>query len=121
MLTRRRKQVSLQRALAFVKRLSTLSLHVLPNASVGVLAATRATLQVSASMCSVTMTTHAAVWIQMTPFTSFQSFPKCDLLLDNEGHGNGIYLPELDEPEHCNAQNTALWELHALQVHTSNE
>lgn len=47
-----------------------------------------------------------------------QSFPKCDFLLDNEIQGSGFYLPELDEPEHCNAQNTALWELHTLQVHT---
>lgn len=39
-----------------------------------------------------------------------------DLLLDNESQGSGVYLPELDEPEHCNAQNTALWELHLLQV-----
>lgn len=90
MLTRRKKQVTLQRAMAFVKRLSTLSLHVLPNASVGVLAATRAAL-------------HA--------------FPKCDFLLDNELQGSGYFLPELDEPEHCNAQNTALWELHTLQRH----
>ncbi|XP_078146909.1 nucleolar complex protein 3 homolog isoform X2 [Centroberyx gerrardi] len=90
MLTRRRKQVSLQRAMAFVKRLSTLSLHVLPNASVGILASNRAVL-------------HA--------------FPKCDLLLDNEVQGSGFFLPELDEPEHCNPQNTALWELHSLQRH----
>ncbi|KAM8837106.1 nucleolar complex protein 3 homolog [Spinachia spinachia] len=90
MLTRRRKQVSLPRAMAFVKRLSVLSLHVLPNASVGLLAAGRATV-------------HA--------------FPKCDFLLDNEVQGSGFYLPELDEPEHCNAQNTALWELHTLQRH----
>ncbi|XP_038554074.1 nucleolar complex protein 3 homolog isoform X1 [Micropterus salmoides] len=90
MLTRRKKQVTLQRAMAFVKRLSTLSLHVLPNASVGILAASRATV-------------HA--------------FPKCDFLLDNEVQGSGFYLPELDEPEHCNAQNTALWELHTLQRH----
>ncbi|XP_015253600.1 PREDICTED: nucleolar complex protein 3 homolog [Cyprinodon variegatus] len=90
MLTRRRKQVTLQRAMAFVKRLSTLSLHVLPNASVGILAANRATM-------------HA--------------FPKCDFLLDNEIQGSGFYLPELDEPEHCNAQNSALWELHPLQRH----
>lgn len=40
-----------------------------------------------------------------------------DLLLDNESQGSGVYLPELDEPEHCNAQNTALWELHLLQRH----
>ncbi|XP_028264506.1 nucleolar complex protein 3 homolog [Parambassis ranga] len=90
MLTRRRKQVTLQRAMAFVKRLSMLSLHVMPNASVGILAANRATMH---------------------------GFPKCDFLLDNEIQGSGFYLPELDEPEHCNAQNTALWELHALQRH----
>ncbi|KAM9336807.1 nucleolar complex protein 3 homolog [Symphorus nematophorus] len=90
MLTRRKKQVTLQRAMAFIKRLSTLSLHVLPNASVGILAANRAAM-------------HA--------------FPKCDFLLDNEVQGSGFYLPELDEPEHCNAQNTALWELHTLQRH----
>ncbi|XP_072228904.1 nucleolar complex protein 3 homolog [Leuresthes tenuis] len=90
MLTRRRKQVTLQRAMAFVKRLSMLSLHVLPSASVGILAANRATI-------------HA--------------FPRCDFLLDNEIQGSGFYLPELDEPEHCNAQNTALWELHTLQRH----
>ncbi|XP_061837190.1 nucleolar complex protein 3 homolog isoform X1 [Nerophis lumbriciformis] len=90
MLIRRRKQVTLQRAMAFIKRLSMLSLHVLPNASVGILAANRAALH---------------------------SFPKCDFLLDNEVQGSGFYLPELDQPEHCNAQNTALWELHTLQRH----
>uniref|UniRef100_A0A1A8LCJ6 Nucleolar complex protein 3 homolog n=2 Tax=Nothobranchius pienaari TaxID=704102 RepID=A0A1A8LCJ6_9TELE len=90
MLTRRRKQVSLQRAMAFVKRLGVLSLHVLHNSSVGILAANRATMH---------------------------SFPKCDFLLDNEVQGSGFYLPELNEPEHCNAQNTALWELHLLQRH----
>lgn len=51
MLTRRRKQVTLQRVMAFVKRLSTISLHVLPNATVGILAANRATMHVSLNMC----------------------------------------------------------------------
>ncbi|KAM6347183.1 nucleolar complex protein 3 homolog isoform 2-T2 [Alca torda] len=90
MFAKRRKQVSQQRALAFLKRLSTLALHVLPNSSVGILATNRVLMQI---------------------------FPKMDLLLDNESQGSGIYLPELDEPEHCNAQNTALWELHLLQRH----
>ncbi|XP_007949476.1 nucleolar complex protein 3 homolog [Orycteropus afer afer] len=90
MLTKRRKQVSQQRALAFIKRLSTLALHVLPNASIGILATNRILM-------------HA--------------FPKTDLLLDNESQGSGVFLPELDEPEYCNAQNTALWELHALRRH----
>uniref|UniRef100_A0A8C6ZXU2 Nucleolar complex protein 3 homolog n=1 Tax=Nothoprocta perdicaria TaxID=30464 RepID=A0A8C6ZXU2_NOTPE len=90
MLTKRRKQVSQQRALAFVKRLSTLGLHVLPNSSIGILATNRVLMH---------------------------TFPKMDLLLDNESQGSGVYLPELEEPEHCNAQNTALWELHLLQRH----
>ncbi|CAL8309876.1 unnamed protein product [Boreogadus saida] len=90
MLTKRRKQVTLQRAMAFVKRLCTLSMHVLPNASIGIMAAIRAV---------------------------FQAFPKCDLLLDNDGQGSGVYLPELDEPEYCNPQNTSLWELTTLMRH----
>ncbi|XP_028367266.1 nucleolar complex protein 3 homolog [Phyllostomus discolor] len=90
MLTKRRKQVSQQRALAFIKRLSTLALHVLPNASIGILATNRVLMH---------------------------TFPKTDLLLDNESQGSGVFLPELDEPEYCNAQNTALWELHALRRH----
>lgn len=51
MLTRRKKQVTLQRAMAFIKRLGTLSLHVLPNASVGLLAASRAAVHVSVCVC----------------------------------------------------------------------
>lgn len=90
MLTKRRKQVSQQRALAFIKRLCTLALHVLPNSSIGILATTRILMH---------------------------TFPKTDLLLDSESQGSGVFLPELDEPEYCNAQNTALWELHALRRH----
>lgn len=48
--------------------------------------------------------------------TFLQTFPKTDLLLDSESQGSGVFLPELDEPEYCNAQNTALWELHVLRV-----
>nr|XP_015201856.1 PREDICTED: nucleolar complex protein 3 homolog [Lepisosteus oculatus] len=90
MLTKRRKQVTLQRALAFIKRLTTLSLHVLPNSTIGILASDRVLMH---------------------------TFPKTDILLDNESQGSGIYLPELDEPEYCNPQNTALWELQTLQRH----
>ncbi|CAD7673074.1 unnamed protein product [Nyctereutes procyonoides] len=76
MLTKCRKQVSQQRALAFIKHLCTLVLH-----------------------------------------NKMYTFPKTDLLLDSESQGSGVFLPELDEPKYCNAQNTALWELHALQRH----
>ncbi|XP_052569552.1 nucleolar complex protein 3 homolog [Peromyscus californicus insignis] len=90
MLSKRRKQVSHQRALAFIKRLCTLALQVLPNASIGLLATTRILMH---------------------------TFPRTDLLLDNESQGSGVFLPELEEPEYCNAQNTALWELHTLRRH----
>lgn len=49
-----------------------------------------------------------------------QTFPKCDIMLDNDMQGSGVYLPELDEPEYCNPQNTCLWELHALKVGTAS-
>ncbi|KAM8923847.1 nucleolar complex protein 3 homolog isoform 1-T1 [Pelodytes ibericus] len=90
MLTKRRKQVSQQRALAFLKRLSTLALQVLPDSCIAILATNRGVMQ---------------------------TFPKTDILLDSESQGSGLYLPELHEPEYCNAQNTALWELHYLQRH----
>ncbi|XP_059803555.1 nucleolar complex protein 3 homolog [Hypanus sabinus] len=90
MLTKRRKQVSLQRTLAYIKRLTTLALNVLPNSAIGILA---------------------------TNGVLMNSFPKTDILLDSESQGSGLYLPELDEPEYCNAQSTALWELHYLQRH----
>lgn len=47
MLNKRRKQVNLLRAQAFVKRLSTLGLHVLPDSCVGILAANRTLMHVS--------------------------------------------------------------------------
>lgn len=50
MLAKRRKQVTLQRALAFLKRMSTLSLHVLPNSTVGLLASGRTLMHVSCGL-----------------------------------------------------------------------
>ncbi|MEE6485628.1 hypothetical protein FKM82_014353 [Ascaphus truei] len=45
MLTKRRKQVSQPRALAFIKRLSTLALHVLPDSCIGILSTNRVLMQ----------------------------------------------------------------------------
>lgn len=50
MLSKRRKQVSHQRALAFIKRLCTLALQVLPNSSIGLLATTRILMHVSSGV-----------------------------------------------------------------------
>ena len=41
---------------------------------------------------------------------------RSDILFDTESHGSGVYLAELDDPEHANAANTALYELHTLKV-----
>ena len=49
-------------------------------------------------------------------FIFFQTYSYSDILFDNEAQGSGVFLPELDDPEHCNAHSTALWELPYLQV-----
>jgi nucleolar complex protein 3 len=41
-----------------------------------------------------------------------------DVLLDPDTSvGQGVYFPELEDPEYCNASNTALWEMTTLQHH----
>ena len=46
-----------------------------------------------------------------------QIFPYTDVLLDTECVGSGVYRPDLDEPEYCNAHNShILYELHLLLV-----
>src|SRR4029434_661079 len=46
MLSKRRKQVTLLRAQAFLKRLTTLGLHVLTDAAIGILSANRTIMHV---------------------------------------------------------------------------
>ncbi|XP_071828024.1 nucleolar complex protein 3 homolog isoform X2 [Apostichopus japonicus] len=90
MVFKRHKQITTQRALAYIKRLGTLSLQSLPNACLAFLSAMRSMLKL---------------------------YPKTDILLETDTLGSGIFLPELEEPEHCHAQNTVLWELHLLKNH----
>ncbi|KAJ8025806.1 Nucleolar complex protein 3-like [Holothuria leucospilota] len=90
MVFKRHKQITTQRVLAYIKRMGTLSLQSLPNACLAFLCTMRAMLKL---------------------------YPKSDILLDTESMGSGVFLPELEEPEHCHAQNTVLWELHLLKNH----
>ncbi|XP_033102734.1 nucleolar complex protein 3 homolog [Anneissia japonica] len=90
MINKKRKLVNIQRVLAFIKRLTAASLQSLPNAAMAFLA------------CAI---------------QAMKAYPRSDLLLDNESSGSGVYQPELMEPEHCCAQNTALWELHLMKKH----
>ena len=46
-----------------------------------------------------------------------QMQPTTRALLDSEGSiASGVYLPELDDPDHCMAQTSSLWELSVLSV-----
>ncbi|XP_077992569.1 nucleolar complex protein 3 homolog isoform X2 [Glandiceps talaboti] len=90
MINKRKKQVTLQRVLSFAKKLCTLALQVLPHETLACLAAVKSFLQMHT---------------------------KCDILMDNDNTGSGVYLPQLEEPEHCNTHNTTLWEFYLLQRH----
>lgn len=90
MINKRRKQVSQQRVLAFMKRLMTLSLQQNPEGAVAFLA-------------------QARHMVHMYKYT--------DVLYDSEVQGSGVYLPYLEDPEHCCANSTQLWELHLLRHH----
>ncbi|XP_052772376.1 nucleolar complex protein 3 homolog [Mya arenaria] len=92
MVSQRKRQVSQQRILAFLKRLMTLSLQQAPDGTIGLLSVIRSILI---------------------------TYSYTDTMLDNEAQGSGVYLPELDDPEHCQAHNTMLWELFLLRKHYS--
>lgn len=90
-LVTRYKKLTTQRSLSFIKRLASVSCAMLHNGTLGSLSIIRSVLQLVKSS---------------------------DLLLDVEStYGQGVYHPELNEPEYSNAGNTALWELCALQRH----
>lgn len=90
-LIKRRKKVTHQRLIGFTKRLATLSLQLLHNGTL-------------ASLCLVRNT------MQLNKYV--------DVLLDmDETIGDGKYLPELNDPEYCNAASTALYELIPLTRH----
>ncbi|GLV36370.1 uncharacterized protein CBL_08862 [Carabus blaptoides fortunei] len=88
---KRRKKVTHQRLIGFTKRLSTLSMQLLHNGTLGCLGMIKNIMQ-------------------LNKFT--------DVLLDlDTSVGEGKFFPELDDPEYCNASNTALYELITLSRH----
>ncbi|CAL1548689.1 unnamed protein product, partial [Lymnaea stagnalis] len=92
MINKRRRQVSQQRILAFIKRLTTLCLQQTSETAIAFLAAVR---------------------------KFFHTYKYSDILFDTEAQGSGVYLPYLEDPEHCCANSTSLWELHLLRHHYS--
>ena len=43
--------------------------------------------------------------------------PKTEILYENEGLGSGAFLPEMEDPEYCKPEATALWDLHLAKRH----
>ncbi|XP_012260136.2 nucleolar complex protein 3 homolog [Athalia rosae] len=90
-LVKRRKKISQNRLTAFLKRISILALQLEHNGTLGALSIIKTVMQLGKA---------------------------ADILLDTDSSiGDGLYDPELNEPEYCNAQRTALWELVPLQRH----
>ncbi|XP_014097597.1 nucleolar complex protein 3 [Bactrocera oleae] len=90
-LVKRRRNMSQQRLMAFIKRLLMLSLHLLHHGTLATLGTIKTTFQLTSVL---------------------------DVLLDTDTSvGSGNYDPELEDPEYCNASNTALYELTILSRH----
>lgn len=90
-LIKRRKNITQQRLLAFIKRIVILSLQLLNNGTLGCLGIVKTVMQLTASL---------------------------EIVLDTDmSVGSGRYDAELDDPEYCNANSTALYELVTLRRH----
>ncbi|XP_028414221.1 nucleolar complex protein 3 homolog [Dendronephthya gigantea] len=90
MVNKRRKQVSIQRLLSYIKRLCTVSLYQSTSTSLALLSFARSFLQMNA---------------------------KSGIILDNDCAGSGVFRPEIKDPEYSNADSTTLWELAVFQKH----
>ncbi|XP_055850175.1 nucleolar complex protein 3 homolog [Episyrphus balteatus] len=90
-LVKRRKNITQQRLLAFVKRLSTISMHLMHNGTLASLGTVKTIMQLT-SMLEIILDTDTSV-------------------------GSGRFDPELEDPEYCNASCTALYELTRLARH----
>ncbi|XP_012231094.1 nucleolar complex protein 3 isoform X2 [Linepithema humile] len=89
-LIHQRKRITQTRMVAFVKKISMLSLQSQHNATLGFLGIIKQVMQ-------LTKAAHVA--------------------LDTDCIGDGHYQPEIEEPDYCNAHSSALYELIALQRH----
>lgn len=91
MLVEHRSRANPLRVYAFTKRLATLSLALLHNGTIASLSTLR---------------------------TIMLNHPSTETLLETDMEGsNGIFSAEIEEPEHCNANATSMWELHILKRH----
>ncbi|KAL5471037.1 hypothetical protein EMCRGX_G029111 [Ephydatia muelleri] len=87
---RKRREVSMLRIFGFVKRLATVSLQVLPGASLAILATIRKFMN---------------------------TYSQCQQLLDTECIAGELFRPDVLDPEMSRANSTVLWELSLQQQH----
>eukprot|EP01126_Amoeba_proteus_P028277 TRINITY_DN2791_c0_g1_i15.p1 TRINITY_DN2791_c0_g1~~TRINITY_DN2791_c0_g1_i15.p1 ORF type:complete len:372 (+),score=79.26 TRINITY_DN2791_c0_g1_i15:737-1852(+) len=85
-----RRELVMERLAAFTKRLLIMCLHLPANGTIAVL---------------------------MVINKILMQYPKIQILLDNDYVSAGIYQMELDDPEHCNAFASTLWEFSLLENH----
>jgi nucleolar complex protein 3 len=85
-----RRQLSMDRVAAFVKRVLIIAMQLQPNASIALLVVVRDLLR---------------------------KYPKAQQLLDSEVTASGEFLAEIDDPEHCNPFATQTWEFGLLAQH----
>ncbi|OON14621.1 nucleolar complex-associated protein [Opisthorchis viverrini] len=93
LLIRRRRDVSSNRVLAFVKRLAG------------------AALAMSEPSCTGTILVQLIHLLRL--------FPRCEVLFDSETEVGGAYRPNVDDPEACLPASACLWELVVLERHPS--
>ncbi|KAA3679532.1 uncharacterized protein DEA37_0006149 [Paragonimus westermani] len=93
LLIRRRRDVPVNRVLAFVKRL------------------TCAALIMSEPSCT------GAILVRLIHLILL--FPRCEVLFDSETEIGGAYRPDVDDPELCLPASACLWELKLLERHSS--
>jgi len=84
------KQLSLDRAAAYIKRVLMLATYLPP---------------------------HSAIALLHVAHDLLKKYPKTQQLLDCEVTGTGEYHAEIDDPEHCNPFATSAWEFALLMNH----
>ncbi|BHF65169.1 Nucleolar complex protein 3 [Sparganum proliferum] len=93
LLISRKREISTNRVLAFVKRLASVCVAVSDTACVG------------------------SMLVSLLKFITL--FPKCEVLFDSETEIGGVYDPEAGDPELCRPTSAVLWELQILRSHES--
>ncbi len=94
-----------------MKRVAALTLQLPANATLGLLSIMTDILNVSNSpFLSCYQIKHLYIYLLS------QKHPKVQQLLDNDHDGSGVFMPELNDPEHCNALASTLWEFALLKV-----